>query len=176
MHRLMDQRLFDRVHREASRLNRTDAQNEAGASNLAAFRASRVGSPRLRHGAHAFLKTGKIPVGLPFGAAIAEHVEGILADMIKELGITEAQLSADRWGILNDQRRCLVASGLMTAFLYRGGLLNEEEQALLTRLDHRARQNFLRWRNDRRIDAIFAEINWFLHDHATRSPEKKPVN
>lgn len=174
--------IFSRVHSKAKSLeytlgteSRTRLQNEAGAKNLATWRASHAWSPRLRSGVHGFLKSGKVPSGVSGGTEIAAHVEELLDQMIRERSVKKCELSAAQWGVLNDQRRCLVALGLIDIFLYRGGSIGPDDERLLTNLHNRARRNFCKFQKGNHIDAMLASFASCVYEIANERGSREPT-
>ncbi len=172
--------IFSRLHSGAKSLeyslgikSRTAAQDEAGAANLATWRASHPGSPRIRTGVHGFLKTGKIPAGVPGAAELAAHVEEVLAQMVRERGVTREEFSIEQWGILNDQRRCLTALGLIEVFLYQGQSISEDDERLYKNLHKRVRHNFQNFQKEIRIDTMISEFGSFVYSLANGEESKQ---
>jgi hypothetical protein len=138
----------------------TARQAAAGAENLQNWRASHLGSPRLRSGARAFLRTGRVPTGVPGGAEIVEAAASLVNRMFRDEGLVKERLSSRQHGILDDQRRTLIALGLLDGFLYRGGVLTEDEAALARRLSERARRNFVIFQDaDRLIERLLSDFS-----------------
>lgn len=106
---------------QPERRRATPAQREAGAKNIADFNASRDGKPALRHGVYSLLACGELPPG---HQAIAERVDGILAEMVSDLG-GETEVTAQKRAILESQRLCLLVLTLAGDYLRTQGLLNE---------------------------------------------------
>lgn len=169
-HRTFDQAFKKLFRSEVQALkrainSRTPAQNEAGAKNLAAYRASHAGSPRLKSGVHAFLRTGRVPVGVPGGVELVKYVEEMLAEMMRDRGVTRADLSAEQCGILNNQRRCLVAIGLLNGFFFKAKTFSPDDDQLIRNLYARARRNFDKFQRGERIfDRILSKFASFVHD------------
>ena len=151
---------------------RTPEQDRAGAENLARYRQSHAASPRLKSGVSRFLRSGRIPAGVKGAEELTAYVEEMLVQMIRERGVTKAQLSAEQRGTLNDQRRVLTALGLLNKFLFRGCEISASEERLLKSLHVRARRNFVKFQSCDRFDAMLVEFVNYLYEGVPRSRDK----
>jgi len=104
----------------------TERQRAARRQNIVEFNAANGGRPAaLKSGIRGFIDTGNLPQ-VPGAEAIAEQVDLVVGQMVRDLGAVEAaDLPAQKRGILESQRIALMVLGLANLFLRREGLLNK---------------------------------------------------
>jgi hypothetical protein len=157
---------------QSERRPATDAQRKAGRENIAEFNASRCGKPALTHGIHSLITHGELPPGRE---AIAERVDGILAEMVSDLG-GETEVTAQKRAILESQRLCLLVLGLADGYIRTQGLLNERGKphpllASVVSFSNSLRLNALALGLERRPRKV-ESLHDVLAEYNTRGKEK----
>lgn len=103
----------------------TAKQSAAGRANLIAWRKRAGTPPNTKHGVHSVIASGgrELP-DVPGAAKIGEEVDGIVAQMVADLG-GRSEISAQQQTILEAQRLCLLVLKLAGRHLNAQGLLNK---------------------------------------------------
>jgi hypothetical protein len=102
----------------------TARQKRAGKENLVAFNRSRGDRPNLKHGVNSLLRTGEIPSQIPDAVAITARVDGIVKEMVNDLG-GDSEVTSQMRAILTSQKTALLVIALAEGHLRGQGLITK---------------------------------------------------
>jgi hypothetical protein len=104
----------------------TEAQRNAGRTNIVAFKAERGSRQAVKSGIQsAAVQSGTVPDELPDAAVINAEVDALVAQIVADLG-GESEVTANRKTIIAAQRTVLTVLALAQRYVVREGLVNRK--------------------------------------------------